>query len=298
MGIVLLVAVFAIAAVALAPQLASPPTQTTPGTNTSTSSGGSQTSTSSSGSGTQGQMAVMATDPPETASGVQRAVVRYNDVAVHNEGSSSNNSGWTNFNTTGSIDLTASVNISKTIAVAKINAGNYNMIRLNITSATVTYQGQNYTATVRTGELTIHMRGNVQVNSSASSAALVDIRTFVVNSGNTTRPEFYVSASAVATAVPATDVTSATLQVGAKLDLSGRAWFRTFEDETSVKLVISQATLSANSLSLTLTNEGNASANIKTVIVTPVRASASANASLPPSFAGSAVFTTNGSEIG
>lgn len=299
-GVVVLVAVIAVAAMVLAPQLTTSSQTTTSSGNTSTTgsgtttstSGGSQTSTSS--SSTQGQMALMATDPPVTASGVTRIVVQYNGLAVHEEGSGSS-SGWVSLNTSGSLDLTSTVNISQTIAVAKLGAGSYDMVRLNITSAIVTYHSQNYTATVRTGELTIHMTGNVQVNSSASSAALVDLRTFVMNSANSTSPQFYLSASAVATGVPSSDVTSASLQVGSRLDLTGRPWFTKFEDQTSAKLAISSATLTSNSLSLGIMNSGNTTANIKTVIITPVRAGTRANASLPSSFTGSAIFTVGSS---
>lgn len=299
-GIVVLVAVIAISAMVLAPQLTTSPSQTTSsggntsttGSGTTTSASGSQTSTSS--SATQGQMALMATDPPVTASGVSKVVVQYNGLAVHEEGSASA-SGWVNLNSSGSIDLTSTVNVSQTIAVAKLGAGSYDMVRLNITSATVTYRSQNYTAIVRTSELTIHMTGNVQVNSSVSSAVLVDVRTFVVNSANSTSPQFYLSASAVATDVPPSDVTSASLQVGSRLDLAGMPWFTEFEDQTSAKLVISSATLTSNSLSFSVLNSGNTVANIKTVIITPVRAGTKANGSLPSSLTGSAIFTVGSS---
>lgn len=286
-GIVVLVAVIAFSVMVLTPQLTS---QGTSGSDSTTSSGSSSQTSSATG----GQLALMAVDPPITASGVTKVLAAYNGLAVHEEGSS-NASGWVNLNATGSLDLTGAVNVSKTIAVTKIGAGTYNMVRFNITSATVTYQGRDYPCTVRSGTLTIHMRGNIQVNSSASSAALIDLRTFVINSANATVPQFYLSASAVASSVPPSDVTSANMQVGASLDLNGRAWFGKFESETSTKLTILSATLTSNTLSLTLKKSGNGTANVRTVIVTPVRAGTKANASLPSSFSSSAVFTVNGS---
>lgn len=295
----MLVAAFALSAAALAPQLTPSTQSTSSGGSTSTTgsvtgtSTGSSSSTSAYGGGTQGQMAIMATDPPVTASGVTSVVVQYNGLAVHEEGSAST-SGWVSLNSSGSLDLTGIVNVSKTIAVAKIAAGSYDMVRLNITSAIVTYHGQNYTATVQTGKLSVHMTGSVQVNSTASSAALVDVRTFVENS-NSTNPQFFLSASAVATNVPKSDVTTASLEVGAKVDLTGRPWFTQFEDQTSTKLTISGCTLTSGSLSLTLTNSGGAAANIKTVIVTPITAGVRANGSLPSSLTGSAVFTVDSS---
>ncbi|MDG6901661.1 MAG: DUF4382 domain-containing protein [Nitrososphaerota archaeon] len=310
-GVIVLVVLIAVSVWAFAPQLLSPQ-QSTGGNggsgNTSTNTSQPPTSggtTTSGGAASTGQMALMATDPPMTASGVSRTVVHYNNLAVHQESSgsasgsssASSSSGWTRFNVTGSLDLMAVVNVSKTIAVADIDAGTYNMVRFNITSASVIYNGQNYTATVRTGELTIHTTGNIQVNSSESTAALIDLRTFVVNSGNSSNPQFYISASAVATEVPAQATTSADMQVGATADLNGAAWFQSFEEQTSAKLIITGISLSSNSLSLTVSNTGGSKANVKTVIVTPVKMGVKANASLPSSLAGSAVFTAQGTSL-
>jgi hypothetical protein len=85
------------------------------------------------------------------------------------------------------------------------------------------------------------------------------------------------------------------MQVGASLDLNGKVWFGKFESATQAKLVITGATLTANSFSMTLKNSGNGAANVRTVIVTPVKTGTQANASLPSSLSTSAVFTVSSS---
>lgn len=252
------------------------------------------TPTSTSSQGKTGQFAMGATDPPIAASGVSDAKLTYNAVAVHNAGSASK-SGWITINATGTIDLMSSVNISQTIAEATIQSGTYDMARINIVSGTVVYDHSNYTAAIVSGTINATLQQKAQVNSSAPSEAIIDLRTFIVNSGNSTSPQFIISASAKATAEPPSVVSSVSLQVGAKTTLQGQAWWTAFVDQTSSKVVITSATLTNGSLNLALKNAGNATANVQTVIVTPISATGSASASLPDSLTGSAVFTLSSS---
>lgn len=258
----------------------------------SVGAGRSSTSTSPSTSG--GDFAMMATDPPVAASGVSSATVAYDGLALHSAGSSSA-SGWTEIDASGTINLTSSVNISQTIASTQVQSGTYNMVAMNVTSGTVVCNGQTYSAAIASGDLQIDLNSNVQVNSSTSSAAIIDLRTFIINAGNTSNPQFVIAASAQATSVPSSDVTTASLQVGATSNLQGQAWWTTFQAQTSTKVSITSAALTAGSLSLQLGNSGNASADVQTVVITPVSAGTTANASLPATLSGSAVFTVNGS---
>ncbi len=285
----------------------SPTTSTSVGATSSTTStslgatsstgqsvGAGQSSTSSALSTNGGDFAVMATDPPVAASGVSSATVTYDGLAVHSAGSSSA-SGWTEIDASGTINLMSSVNISQTIASTQVQSGTYNMVAMNVTSGTVVYHGQTYTAAIASGDIQVNLNSNVQVNSSTSSAAIIDLRTFVINAGNTSNPQFVIAASAQATSVPSSDVTTASLQVGSTSSLQGQAWWATFQAQTSTKVSITSATLTAGSLSLQLGNSGNASGDVQTVVVTPVSAGATANTSLPATLSGSAVFTVSGS---
>jgi hypothetical protein len=262
------------------------------------SSGATSTSASGTGSTTTrqqastGDFAMMATDPPVVASGVTAASVTYGSVAVHTAGSG-NASGWVQLNGTGSINLMSSGNVSQTIAAAKIQSGTYDMVRLGIQSASVTYHNQVYAAAVASSSITARLQSDVQVSSAHSSAAIVDLRTFVINSANSSTPQFVFSACARATVVPQSQVASSSLQVGAQTHLQG-TWWVGFKDQTSTNISISAATLTSGSLSLKMKNTGNDTADIQSVVITPISSGgAKASASLPTSLSGSAVFTVN-----
>jgi len=256
------------------------------------STSASATSSTTTQKWSTGDFAMMATDPPVVASGVTAASVTYSSMAVHISGSGSAG-GWVQLNGTGSINLMSSANVSQTIAAAKIQSGTYDMVRMGIQSASVTYHNQVYVAAVASSNITARLQSDVQVSSGQSSAALVDLRTFVINSANSSTPQFVFSACARATVVPPGQTSSSSLQVGAQTRLQG-SWWVGFKDQTSTNISISAATLSSGSLSLQMKNTGNDTADIQTIIVTPVQSgSAKASASLPTSFSGSAIFTVN-----
>ncbi len=260
-----------------------------------TSSEYSTTSTSSTGTPTSsqqktGELPMGVTDPPVAASGVSDAQVKYNGVAVHRAGSPSD-SGWVDINASGTIDLTSSANVSQTVAEEEVQSGTYDMARINITSGMVVYNNEKYAAAISSGSINATMQQEAQVNSSQASEAIIDLRTFIINSGNSSSPQFIISATAKATAEPPSAITSASLQVGARTSLQGQAWWTAFVDQTSTRVIISSATLTNGSLDFDLKNTGNSTADVQTVIITPLSATAIANASLPSSLAGSAVFT-------
>lgn len=246
--------------------------------------------TSQSGSG---QLAVMGTDPPITASGVSDSHFHYNSVSAHRAGSDMS-SGWTQVSGSGDFDLMATQGSAQTIAVSQVQAGAYDAFRFNVDSAQVTYQGQEYAATVASATLTAQSQAKVQVNGSSKAAALVDLRTFIINAGNSSKPQFIFSASVVATSVPPQALLTISLQLGGSADLSGQAWWTTFVAQTSSNVDLS-AQLTSSSMALSLHNSGDADADVQEVIVTPVSATAFASATLPSSFTGSAVFTASDS---
>lgn len=256
----------------------------------------STTSTSSSTSGQQGQgtLAMQMTDPPYAPAGVSSAVVTYNGLAVHSAAATST-SGWVQLSASGTIDLMSSANISQTIAAAKIQSGVYDQARINIASGSVIYNNQNYAAAIASGSITATMQQNAVVSASGEAEAIIDLRTFIVNAGSSSSPQFIISSTAQATTEPPSAVTSASIQVGARASLQGQAWWTAFVDQTTTRVVVSSATLTSTSLNLALENSGNATADVQTVIITPISASSSTTASMPASLNGSAVFTLSSS---
>jgi len=240
-----------------------------------------------------GQLTVMGTDPPVTSSGVSDATASYSSVYAHQTGSDMA-SGWTQVSGSGTLDLMASQGTAQTLAASQVNAASYDAFKFNIDSVKVVYQGQSYAATVASSTVTATSQSQVQVTSGSSAAALVDLRTFVVNTADASNPQFVFSASAEATSVPPQATATLSLNLGAVIDLSGQAWWNTFVSQTSTNLNVA-GTLSSNSLALNVQNSGSANAQVQEIIITPVSASADATLSLPSSLSGSAVFTVSGS---
>ena len=240
-----------------------------------------------------GKLTIMGTDPAVAASGVTDAQVTYSSVMAHQAGSDMA-SGWTQVSGSGTMDLMTSQSSAQAMATSQVSAATYDAFKFNVDSCKVVYQGQTYAATVASTTLTAESQSAVHVNSSASAAAVVDMRTFIQNTADTSRPQFVFSATAVATSVPPQTSATLNLSAGAIVDLSGDAWWSTFVAQSSTHLGV-VATLSSNTMVLNFHNTGSANAQVQEVIVTPISASAFATATLPASFNSSAVFTVNGS---
>ena len=238
-----------------------------------------------------GILAVMGTDPPTTPDGVSAAHAHYNSVQAHKTGSDMS-SGWTQVSGSGTLDLMASGS-AQVMATSQVNAGAYDAFRFNVDAVDIVYQGQAYAATVASSTITATSQSKVQVNSTSSATALVDVRTFVQNTATASNPQFVFSATAVATSVP--EQASLSLQIGATLDLASQAWFSSFETQTSANVNVVSAALASSSLTLNLKNSGEASGQVQEIIITPVSASSSLSGTLPTSYSNSAIFTVSGS---
>jgi hypothetical protein len=265
------------------------------------------------GGGTSnGKMAIMATDPPHGSGGNTKEYEHYNNIAAHRSGggaltttsSSSSSStatsstvtqagsGWILLNASGTLELDTLVNASQTIAVANVQTGTYDMVKLSVDSATVTYNGKNYTATVRSSEITASLDTSAQVSSNSTAAIIFDLRTLAVNTGNSTNPQFVIVSSARAGVVSSSEVNSSSLSVGAKTNLNASAWFSAFAS-SGATLQITAVTLKSNSLAVTVRNTGAERANFTAVVLTPISILGSLQVDIPTSFQGSAVFLVN-----
>ncbi|HME18124.1 MAG TPA: DUF4382 domain-containing protein [Nitrososphaerales archaeon] len=241
-------------------------TQTSNPQSSTTQATGSQVSTAQPAPGT---LSVMLTDPPHVPAGVTSVYVKYSDLAVHVSGAG-NDSGWTRLSNGGSIDLMSTVNISQTIAAVKVTSGVYNALSLNVTSATVTFNGKNYTAFVVGGYLFVPIAGGgIQVNDSKPSAAIIEISPLVINIGSQSNLEFIVRSSAIAWPVPSGQVTGEMQHAGFRFPLAGMRWWERFSQNATANLQITGASLSSDSLSVSVT-AGAQSTTIRLVIVSPL----------------------------
>jgi hypothetical protein len=221
------------------------------------------------GQGYQGQLDVLLTDPPSVPEGVTVVYITYSNVAVH-VGGAGNQSGWTNANTSGTIDIMQLVNVSTTIAAVKVSSGVYNALRFNITSAEVTYDGKNYTAFVPRAELTVAIPGGIKVSAASTSAAIIDMYPTVVNIGSESTPEFIVSTSASCFGVPAGAVTKHMGQWGFRMPLNNLTWWTSNTEQYTSAIEITGATLNSSYFSVTVKNTGSKNVNLSTITLMPV----------------------------
>jgi uncharacterized protein DUF4382 len=216
-----------------------------------------------------GTLSIMLTDPPHVPAGVTAVYVGYSDLAVHVSGAG-NNSGWTKLTNGGSIDLMSTVNISQTIAAVKITSGVYNALSMNVTSATVTSDGKNYTAFVVGGYLFVPIAGGgIQVNDSKPSAAIIEISPLVMNIGSQSDLEFVVRSTAIAWPVPSGQVTGEMQHQGFRFPLAGMRWWERFSQNETANLQINSASLSSGSFSVSVTAPTQ-STTVRLVVVSPL----------------------------
>lgn len=224
---------------------------------------GAQNSTATSQSGT---LAVLLTDPPTVPSGVSAVYITYSDFAIHVSGAG-NDSGWHLVNTQGQINLMSVINATQTVALTNVQSGTFNMLAFNITSAIVTYNGQNYTANLvyQEHKLVVPIAGGITITSGHTSAAVIDLTPTVLLLGNTTNPSFAFIPAARGYTIPAQSTPSMHLRVGERDDIHDASWWTAIERG---HFEITSASLTPSSLSITVTNGGNSSILFRVAAVT------------------------------
>src|SRR2546427_8924370 len=227
------------------------------------------TNNTTTSSGAPGTLSVLLTDPPHVPLGVTKVYIAYSNLAVH-VSEAGNQSGWTLLKSGGSIELLSTVDVSQTISSVKIAAGEYNLLRFNISSAQVTYNGKNYTAFVPRSALIVPIVGGIEVNASKPSATIINIQPTVYNIGSASNPEFIIRQWAIAFPVPSSQVTEEEEHEGHRLSLIGKAWWADVQERYTSNAQITAATLTPTSLSLTVKDTGNQSTKIRLVVVGPL----------------------------
>lgn len=232
-----------------------------------------------------GVLSILLTDPPSVPDGVSAIYITYSDVAVHAVGLG--DSGWVNLPGEGTVDTMGLVNLSQTISSGAIPSLEYNLVRFNISGASVDFNGKNYSASIDAGRVTIPIVGGLKVGASSYSAALVDITPTVVNLGNDTDPSFAIAAGARALPVPAGEVQEQFRDLGHRASLTNRTWYQDFQSSHTDTLVVSSLKFSNGSFVFVASNQGNESITLRLAVLTLASSGekpTSALGSIPNSF--------------
>jgi len=122
---------------------------------------------------------------------------------------------WVSSSNTGSVNLLSLVNISQVIGSVNIPKNStVDMVKFNITSATITIDNKTYNVTVPSQQIIVHVSNTQRVNGTAS--ALIDITPVVASIYTNNSVIFVLVPSLRAVVVPG----SASATVGAKVAIN------------------------------------------------------------------------------
>lgn len=244
-----------------------------------------------------GTLSVAVTDPPTAPAGVTAAYVSYGGVQVHMT-RAGNSSGWYTVAASGTLQLFSIVNVSQTIGTANVPSGSYNLVKFNVTAATVTYDGQNYTAFVPSGEFVVAIGGGLVINgTSAPSGVLLDLTTNIANIGSKSLPEFIISPAVHVFAFPKGQFNADDAHQGHEIPTSSMAWLNSDnhgDHGPNNSIYITSVVLSNSSISVTVTNRGQSTVVLQTLLVGPL---ANGSRSDHPPLQAAFTFLSNGTIV-
>ncbi|MDG6922867.1 MAG: hypothetical protein JRN67_06190, partial [Nitrososphaerota archaeon] len=110
--------------------------------------------------------------------------VNYSDIEAHTF-DVNNNSVWFTVANSGTIDLMKVLNSGVTLGSSTVPSGVFDRVRFDITNATITYYGKNYTAIVPLNQLVIPItNGGVALAPNSSAGFVISLSPTVLASSN------------------------------------------------------------------------------------------------------------------
>ncbi|HLI46682.1 MAG TPA: DUF4382 domain-containing protein [Geobacterales bacterium] len=209
------------------------------------------------------------TDPPITIEGVNAIYLQYGNVLLHKVGGDN----WLSINNSGSVELIGLVNSAQILAANNIENGDYDMIRFTNITATVAYYGQNYTALTPSNELLVDINPVLSVRNGVVSTLLIDmIPRVVLSEGNNTSFLLIPFAKAFVANDPSNFLVNVNknkipdiMKSGLKIQIK----YEAIQNISSLRgdLVISNASINPQRISITLTNNGSSQIELKLLLI-------------------------------
>lgn len=199
------------------------------------------------------------TDPPQVPNGTQALTIAYSSVQAHVI--DGNQSGWVTGSGSGTINLMSLINTSQVIGTGKIPTNAViNIVRFNITSATIVINGTAYNVTVPSGVLSTTVTGAGRV--SQNSSVLIDMSPIVVSIFTQNTTTFVLVPSVKAVFVGNSNITA---RVGVRANLTGREHQELEAATPSINITSASVVVTGNttSLSITVRNTGNRSVMLR-----------------------------------
>ena len=175
-----------------------------------------------------GILAAQITDPPNppnVPAGTTHVYVDYTDIEAQT--TSQNNSVWFTVARAGTVDLLSILNIGLTLGSATVTSGIYDQARFDITNATVTFGGVNYTASVPLNQITVKLaNGGAVVRPNASAGFLIQLTPTVLALNSGGKPSFEIVAATQGVAIPQDSWSGSLASPGSMIEnISNMSWW-------------------------------------------------------------------------
>jgi hypothetical protein len=216
-----------------------------------------------------GNLAVLLTDPPQIPSGISAVYVSYDDVSFHEFATNI----WYNFQVSGTVDVVSLVNRTITLINQRVPTGTYDQISLMINKVVATYFAKNITIFSGSQNISASVPGDINIYNSTQVASIFDLQSSILNLNSTSSPKFVFNAVAYSAQLPVSAQKFLYLGQGQITNLSSQPWWSEFRNNFEPRLMITGATLTTNSVSVTVKNVGNVTIQLKFVTVAPLTVS-------------------------
>jgi trimeric autotransporter adhesin len=239
-----------------------------------------------------GILAVQITDPLHLPSGVSDVYVTYSNIRVHAAGFSLS-SGWYTIANSTTVNLTRVTSLGTTIGSGRVISGTFDLANVSIGSASVTYQGNNYSTTVVSEAIaTPIVDGGVIVQPGSSSGFVIDFSPTILSFQGRTGQSFCLAASATSLPIPSKNWDTKLTTIGATENLNSTALGPSITTLRKSSIVISSASLGNGSLTVAITNKG---ATPSTLTALNLKIAGSQIPSIRPSLTSSSITSTSNS---
>lgn len=202
-------------------------------------------------------------DPPNAPAGTTHIYITYSDIEAHTT-DINNNSVWFTIAKGGTLDLYSILNVGLTLGSAQVSSGVFDQARFDIVNATVTFGGQNYTASVPLDQITVPLsNGGAMVKPNSSAGFVIDVTPTVLALNNGGAPSFEIVAATQGLSIPSQSWSESLVSVGSKIqNITSQSWWK---GPTPIGGNLSEeaaAEVSSNYMLVILNNTGSANVTI------------------------------------
>ncbi len=232
-------------------------------------------------------------DPPNVPAGTTHVYINYSDIEAATD--QNGNQIWETVANAGTIDLLSVVNTGLTLGSAQVFSGTYSQARFDITNASVTFGGINYTASVPLNEIVVTLsNGGALVNPNSSAGFVLDISPTVLATNNGGMPSFEIVTAAQGLAIPSQSWNDSLATTGSTIqNIASESWWEAPTPIGDNLTVVRGSELYPTTLLVILNNTGSTPVTISALdVLTMGTESTQSNVTVSTSTIVSTITTT------